>query len=310
MKVQNAKILLFSLPLNILEYNNNKPYIIPHTSIRTSRVLSECDLYMPQYNNDPHMKCVKEIFDRQTSRRLEEFEERMITQRKKCKEQRDKDIEKIILKDKMEKSLTEKVEKGCLRCGCGLGGVAAGVGIFGAIAVNELKKTALLDAAQKGIKAGISKAIFGLENAFRLEKLDGVPLQKIITEQNFKDVNILGQLIQNEYNRLSDLSLIDESSIFSLYEQTFSGKSEMIIKSIAGNAKTAAMNAGAEANRVTEIEIAAVETTSTDLYFAIAYSVIAILIIVLIMVIIYLILRYRRKKKLNKKLQYTKLLNQ
>ncbi|SOS80084.1 PIR protein, putative [Plasmodium sp. gorilla clade G1] len=271
----------------VAEYNNNKPYIIPHTSIRTSRVLSECDLYMPQYNNDPHMKCVKEIFDRQTSRRLEEFEEH-----------------------KMEKSLTEKVEKGCLRCGCGLGGVAAGVGIFGAIAVNELKKTALLDAAQKGIKAGISKAIFGLENAFRLEKLDGVPLQKIITEQNFKDVNILGQLIQNEYNRLSDLSLIDESSIFSLYEQTFSGKSEMIIKSIAGNAKTAAMNAGAEANRVTEIEIAAVETTSTDLYFAIAYSVIAILIIVLIMVIIYLILRYRRKKKLNKKLQYTKLLNQ
>ncbi|WP_228715144.1 hypothetical protein, partial [Klebsiella pneumoniae] len=88
------------------------------------------------------MKSVKENFNRQTSQRFEEYEERMREKRQKCKEQCDKDIQQIILKDKIEKSLEEKVEKGCLRCGCGLGGVATSVGIFGAIAVNEWTKAA------------------------------------------------------------------------------------------------------------------------------------------------------------------------
>ncbi|ETW58859.1 hypothetical protein PFMC_05255 [Plasmodium falciparum CAMP/Malaysia] len=57
-------------------------------------------------------------------------------------------------------------------------------------------------------------------------------------------------------------------------------------------------------------KVAAVEASSVNMYSAIGYSVIAILIIVLVMIILYLILRYRRKKKMNKKLHYTKLLKQ
>ncbi|ETW52026.1 hypothetical protein PFUGPA_05970 [Plasmodium falciparum Palo Alto/Uganda] len=132
MKMHYSEILFFSLSLNILitssyAHNKNKPHITQHTPTNTTRVLSECNLYMPNYDNDADMKSVKENFDRQTSRRFEEYEERVKDKRQKCKEQCDKEIQKIILKDKIQKSLEEKVEKGCLRCGCGLGGVAASI---------------------------------------------------------------------------------------------------------------------------------------------------------------------------------------
>ncbi|ETW58827.1 hypothetical protein PFMC_05286 [Plasmodium falciparum CAMP/Malaysia] len=138
MKMHYSEILFFSLSLNILitssyAHNKNKPHITQHTPTNTTRVLSECNLYMPNYDNDADMKSVKENFDRQTSRRFEEYEERVKDKRQKCKEQCDKEIQKIILKDKIQKSLEEKVEKGCLRCGCGLGGVAASVGLFGGL---------------------------------------------------------------------------------------------------------------------------------------------------------------------------------
>ncbi|ETW18789.1 hypothetical protein PFFVO_02290 [Plasmodium falciparum Vietnam Oak-Knoll (FVO)] len=126
MKLHYTKILLFSLPLNILTAsyttNKNKPYIKErHIPTSRSRVLSECDIYTSIYDNDEDMKSVKENFDRQTSQRFEEYEERMNEKRQKCKEQCDKDIEQIILRDKTKKSLEEKVENICLRCGCGLG---------------------------------------------------------------------------------------------------------------------------------------------------------------------------------------------
>ncbi|SOS76405.1 rifin [Plasmodium sp. gorilla clade G1] len=307
MKVHYSKILLFPLLLNILAHNKNKTYITAPTLTTTSRVLSECKIQTSIYDNDPEMRSVKENFDRQTSQRFEEYDERMKDKRRKYKEQCDKDIQQIILKDKVEKSLSEKVEKVCLKCGCGLGGVAAGVGIIGPAAVKGLENAALLAAAEKGIKAGISKAIFGLENAFRLDNLGGIPLDKIITAKNFKDVNILGQLMQKEYIRMLDAGTISDNTIFSLYESLGGSKTTM---AISANARTAAINAAAEASQVEGVEIAAVNAASYNSYIAIAYSVIAILIILLVIVIIYLILRYHRRKKMNKKLQYTKLLNQ
>ncbi|ETW31583.1 hypothetical protein PFFCH_00983, partial [Plasmodium falciparum FCH/4] len=56
-------------------HSKNKLYMKPHTRTTTSRVLSECDLYMPNYDKDADMKSVKENFDRQTSQRFEEYEE-------------------------------------------------------------------------------------------------------------------------------------------------------------------------------------------------------------------------------------------
>ncbi|EWC91048.1 hypothetical protein PFNF54_00015 [Plasmodium falciparum NF54] len=161
MKLHYSKILLFSLPLNILvtssyAHNKNKPSITPHhTPITTSRVLSECDLYMPKYDNDADMKSVKGTFDRQASQRFEEYEERIKDKRQKRKEERDKNIQEIIEKDRKDKSFAEKVEKGCLRCGCGLGGVAASIGLFGGLGIYAWRSAALVTAIQKGIEASV-----------------------------------------------------------------------------------------------------------------------------------------------------------
>ncbi|KNC35071.1 rifin [Plasmodium falciparum RAJ116] len=139
MKLHYTKILLFFFPLYILVtsyhvYSKNKPSITSHHT-QTNRSLCECDTQSTNYNNDEDIKSVKENFDRQTSQRFDEYNKRMQEKRRICKEQCEKDIQQIILKDKAEKSLEKKIEKGCLRCGCGLGGVAASVGIIGPIAV-------------------------------------------------------------------------------------------------------------------------------------------------------------------------------
>ncbi|ETW27888.1 hypothetical protein PFFCH_04693, partial [Plasmodium falciparum FCH/4] len=291
------------------EINKNKPYISPHTPT-TLRVLSECDLHTSIYDNDSDMKSVKENFDRQTSQRFEEYEERMIKNRKRCKEQCDKDIKKIIVKDKIEKSFAEKLEKGCLRCGFGLGGVAASVGIIGPIIVNELKKTALVAAAQKGIEAGISKAITEVISKFGVDELNGVVLEESITANNFKNIMFYIQAIQRKYNNIvCGEESIGDSGVLCFYKTTIVDDVE-VTKALAASAQKVVAEATQEVTLVTEAEISATEVASSNLYLAIAYSVIAILVIVLVMVIIFLILRYRRKKKMNKKAQYTKLLNQ
>ncbi|KNG74213.1 variant surface antigen rifin [Plasmodium falciparum IGH-CR14] len=182
MKVHYINILLFALPLNILVNTHKKPSITPHT--QTNRLLCECELYAPtNYDNDPEMKAVMQDFDRQTSQRFEEYNEHMKTNRQKCKAKCDKDIQKIILKDKMEKQMAEKLttletkintddiptcicektmadktEKFCLNCGVNVGGgvtLSSGVlGGIGAVAVNAWKDAALEAAIDFATKAG------------------------------------------------------------------------------------------------------------------------------------------------------------
>ncbi|EWC78460.1 surface antigen [Plasmodium falciparum UGT5.1] len=198
MKVHYINILLFAHPLNILltssqVYNQKNPYFTPHNPnpkyVKTCRSLCECELYAPSnYDNDPEMKKVKQQFDDRTSQRSHEYHKRIQENRQKCKEQCEKDIQKIILKDKIEKELTEKlgalqteirsdaiptctcqksvgykVEKTCLKCGGILGvGVAPSLGLLGEIGglvINNWKNTPFYEAfvafAQKeGIAAG------------------------------------------------------------------------------------------------------------------------------------------------------------
>ncbi|SOS81700.1 PIR protein [Plasmodium sp.] len=256
------------------------------------------------------MKSVKENFDRQASQRFEEYEERMITQRKKYKEQRDKDIQEIIIKDKIDKSLEEKVEKGCLKCGCGLGGVAASVGIFGSIAVSEVKKAALVAAAQKGIDAGINVAIKKLGNIVGLSEFKLIDWAAKINETNFLKQNELITIVNQVNNMCNDVEPAKET-LFCQATKAIGKKSSMLdVQTISEQAAEAAVEAGEAAKNAEKAQIALVNAESTHLYNAIGYSVLAILIILLVMVIIYLILRYRRNKKMNKKQQYTKLLNQ
>ncbi|KNG75513.1 rifin [Plasmodium falciparum IGH-CR14] len=203
MKVHYINILLFALPLNILVGSPHKnPSITPNHPSNT-RLLCDCELYAPSnYDNDPEMKEVMEIFDRQTSERFHEYDERMKTTRQKCKDKCDEAIQKIILKDKMEKqmaqqlttletkidtndiptcicekSLTEKAEKVCLKCTQNLGGIVApSSGVLGGIAelgLNAWKTTEITAAiaAAKQAGAAMGKAAGDAAGATEVIKL-------------------------------------------------------------------------------------------------------------------------------------------
>ncbi|SPJ09687.1 rifin PIR protein,putative [Plasmodium sp. DRC-Itaito] len=220
MKLHCSKIYLLFLALNILVtsyqvYSKNKPSITSHhTPIYTSRVLSECDTETSIYDKDEEMKSVKEKFERQTSQRFEEYEERMKVKRQKRKEQRDKNIQKIIHKDKMEKNLAEKIEKGCLRCGCGLGGVAGSIGLFGGIAINMWKPAALKIAIDKAIAAGATKIAEAAEAARILAgkeaiiaglkkmgilTLDNQLLESYFATTPYNTASVITQAVYNQY---------------------------------------------------------------------------------------------------------------
>ncbi|CDO61866.1 rifin [Plasmodium reichenowi] len=344
MHVYYISILLFAIPLNIL--------VSSHKKTRTTRSLCECELYAPaNYDNDPQMKEVIENFNKQTQQRFHEYDDRMIVERKQCKDKCDKEIQKIILKDKIdkelmdkfatlqtdiqsdaiptcvcEKSLVDKVEKGCLRCGGVLGGIAPSVGILGGLGTYGWKSAATAAAIDFATKAGIKEGTAkGIEVAikevirnFSLHTLGGKPLKAVITSETYKKPMFFVGEIMTEYNRYLDTGIDKTNGVFSVYEQLLSGDSFNITKSISATARNVATKAGKAAtemttqttNTITAEKTSEILNITTNYFTAIISSVVAILIIVLIMVIIYLILRYRRKKKMKKKLQYIKLLEE
>ncbi|SOV84236.1 rifin PIR protein, putative [Plasmodium reichenowi] len=346
MKLHFSKILLFFIPSNILltSYhapNKNKLYVtLHHTPIYTSRVLSECDIQLSIYDKNAEMKSVKEIFDRQTSQRFEEYEERMKGKRQKHKKERDKNIQKIIENDKMEKSLSEKIEKSCLKCGCGLGGVAASIGLFGGLGIYGWKNvatTAAITAAEKAamvegeaarIAEGIKAVIEGITKEFGVSTLKGKALESYITQNTYNNAIVINSYVKAEYDASSCIFGTGGSgaekpiciwewkkSAAALKVQKGGVSTNDLIKkaveNIVTDAKTVAERAVETATKeAIKASTDAVESTYASCQTAIIASVVALLVIVLIMVIIYLVLRYRRKKKMNKKAQYTKLLNQ
>ncbi|SCM18900.1 PIR protein, putative [Plasmodium sp.] len=194
MKVHYINIFLLALPLNILDHSKNKQSIIRrHT--QTTRLLCECELYAPaNYDNDQEMKSVMDNFNKHIQQRFHEYDDRMIEKRQKCKEQWDKEIQKIILKDKLEKqmeqqlttletkittndiptcvcekSLADKVEKECLKCTQNLGGIVAPCsGVLTGIAEGALyawKPTALKIAIDKAITSGAADILAAAETA-------------------------------------------------------------------------------------------------------------------------------------------------
>ncbi|KNC35052.1 rifin [Plasmodium falciparum RAJ116] len=235
-------------------HNKNKPYITQHTPIIISRMLSECDIETSIYDNDEDMKSVKENFDRQTSQRFEEYEERMIKNRQKCKEQCEKDIKQIILKDKIDKSLEEKIEKGCLRCGCGLGGVAAGVGIIGPAAVKGLENAALLAASQMGIDVGIKAAIDGLGNIVGLIQFDLIDWAAKIDGINFLKQNSLVSIVKRMPQKLGMHNVV-----------------RWVLKPFLDKQQKVAGAAGRAAKAAEKAEIVLVNAKSSLLYSAIGY---------------------------------------
>ncbi|EUR58889.1 hypothetical protein PFBG_05946 [Plasmodium falciparum 7G8] len=159
------------------------------------------------------MKEVMEIFDRQTSERFHEYDERMKTTRQKCKDKCDKEIQKIILKDKLEKqmaqqlttletkidtndiptcvcekSLADKVEKNCLACGGMLsGGIAPTVGLIGSVAVHVWKPKALAAAIAAALETNAAEISAAAEAA-------GIEAGKNAVIVGIKDVFITDKL--------------------------------------------------------------------------------------------------------------------
>ncbi|EWC76137.1 surface antigen [Plasmodium falciparum UGT5.1] len=314
------------------------------------------------------MKRVMENFSKQTQQRFHEYDERMKTTRQKCREQCDKEIQKIILKDKLEKqmeqqfstlhtdiqndaiptcvcekSLADKTEKVCLKCGYGLGSVAPTVGLIGAVAVNAWKNTALkaaIVAAQKagaaagkaaGDIAGAAKVIDLIESTFYINELGGNALQSLFNAENYMNAKLISGFIQAEYSKLGcgkiffsfgtnkRICTFVNGGIVTTRGVGTGGSANDFIKTTAQNMVSKAESvAAARAAKVTSETTATLTAKNTGEVNAtymgyqtpIIASVVAILIIVLVMVIIYLILRYRRKKKMKKKLQYIKLLEE
>ncbi|EUT79330.1 hypothetical protein PFAG_05897 [Plasmodium falciparum Santa Lucia] len=328
MKIHYINILLFVIPLNILinDQRNHKS-TTPHTpKIPTTRLLCECDLYMPNYDNDPQMKAVMENYNRQTSDRFKEYDERMKTTRQKCKDKCDKEIQNIILKDKLEKqmeqqlttletkidtddiptcicekSLADKTEKFCLNCGKTMGGVAPGWGLVSGLGyvgwTNYVTQTALQKGIEEGVKYGIQELKYfpGLSGLIKFSEI-----KNLINHTNYANRMTYITFVKSVYNT----KCVVKNHSFCLStiisnEKALSQRGSQIADNAVGMAK------------ITEggvLEKAAPVTSS--LTNTIIASVVAILVIVLVMVIIYMILRYRRKKKMKKKLQYIKLLEE
>ncbi|ETW19991.1 hypothetical protein PFFVO_00892 [Plasmodium falciparum Vietnam Oak-Knoll (FVO)] len=304
MKLHYTKILLFSLPLNILAHNKSKPYITAHTPTITSRVLIECNIYMPNYDNDPDMNYVKENFHKQTKQLFHEYDKRMIKNRKKCKEKCDKDIQQIILKDKKEKTLAEKVEKGFLKCGCGLGGVAAVWGLVSGLGYAGWSHYSTQTAIQKGIEAGVKAGYEELGDFFLLRKLIPITdIQNSINPTNYAKKMTYVFYTQEIKNSMCEGGLNSESAFCS----AVSSQEASMFSQQAANIADSAVSMAKLAEKKALEEAASALTTYSN---AIIASIVAIVVIALVMLIIYLILRYRRKKKMNKKEQYTKLLKE
>ncbi|ETW32719.1 hypothetical protein PFTANZ_06560 [Plasmodium falciparum Tanzania (2000708)] len=232
------------------------------------------------------MKSVKGTFDRQASQRFEEYEERIKDKRQKRKEERDKNIQKIILKDKIEKSLEEKVEKGCLICGCGLGGgVAPFVGLFGGLAVNEMKKGAMAAAAE----AGIDEAIKGVGSIFNLNVESNIQWTEIIHAENYNQKMSLIAIVNSLYNKCEDGQAV-AGPLFCQASDAISrsGRGPEFSRTIsvmAGNAAESAEKAASE-------KFAEMTSVGTICSNPVVISAIVVATIAVILLIIYLVLRY------------------
>ncbi|SOV74867.1 rifin PIR protein, putative [Plasmodium reichenowi] len=365
MKVHYINIFLFAIPLNILVHNQrNHKSPTPHTP-KIPRRLCECDLYIHNYDNDPQMKEVMDNFSKQTQQRFHEYDERMKTTRQKCKDKCNKEIKKIILKDKLEKelmdkfstlhtdiqndaiptcicekSIADKVEKGCLRCAQNLGGIvvpSSGViGEIAAFAVKAWKTTEIAAATEEAIAkglaagkiagdaAGAAKVVDLVKSTFGLTTLRGNELGSYITAKNYTLFPFINESIYSEFRTtcLPSGSLDKTLCFFGYNRVTSKVEADFAFRSIRVSARSivtqAEAVADAKAAEVSTETAAAIKAEKTGEIAAtygawkttIIASIVAIVVIILIMVIIYLVLRYRRKKKMKKKLQYIKLLEE
>ncbi|KOB62063.1 hypothetical protein PFHG_03841 [Plasmodium falciparum HB3] len=323
MKIHYTNILLFPLKLNILVNTHKKPSITPR-HIQTTRLLCECELFAPQnYDNDPEMKSVMQKFHDRTTQRFQEYDERLQEKRQICKDTCDKEIQKIILKDKIEKELTEKLstlqtdihsdaiptciceksladkmEKTCLKCGGVLGTAVPELGLIGGSVIYSAAQSA-------AAKVGVEKAIELMKDIYYLGNVSFIDWTNLINVGNYSHrMSLVG--IVNKVNNMCQIKDPEGDVFFCFVKQNMRGGAGKFAQTISEQAGDAAIKAGETAN-VKFAEMTSVGTIFSD---PIVISAIVLVCIAVILIIIYLILRYRRKKKMKKKLQYIKLLKE
>ncbi|SOV83871.1 rifin PIR protein, putative [Plasmodium reichenowi] len=347
MNVHYINILLFAIPLNILVHNKNKPNITIHHT-QTNRSLCECELYMPNYDNDEEMKKVMQQFEDRTSQRFHEYDDRVVEKRKRCKDQCDKEIQKIILKDKLEKqiaqqlntletkidtddiptcicekSLAEKVEKECLKCAQNLGGIVApstgvlgeiaafAIGAWKNVALDVATKEAVTEATKAATQTGV-QAVISQINVWSKSFIGDegfVNLTPIVNKFNFKCHTALQKSAMDLVSSKT-CNFATRGSRPSFCNTIEYGETTMFKPFAEVGRSTFEAELALQKEALEARNIAAVEAATTSYYTPIIASIVAIVVIILVMVIIYLILRYRRKKKMKKKLQYIKLLEE
>ncbi|CDO61876.1 rifin [Plasmodium reichenowi] len=369
MNVHYINILLFALALNILVHNKNKPQTTsPHT--RTTRLLCECELYAPaNYDNDPQMKEVMQQFEDRTTQRFHEYDDRMVEKRKRCKDKCDKEIQKIILKDKLEKelmdkfatldtniqndaiptcicekSLADKVEKGCLRCAQNLGGIvvpSSGViGEIGAFAVYAWKNAAIEAATKYALAQGAAQGLaegnsYAMNMVITFLKRWGVDefcpeiFNPFVATNRYTELANIGNAIIKRHVEMCADTIGNDGAMCKAFGLRLGTHSTSLnipphptkffvgekIKGLAAKADQAAKALAETTSKDVAAVIKAEKTgVINSIYIsnqtAISASIIAIVVIVVIMVIIYLILLHRRKKKMKKKLHYIKLIDE
>lgn len=249
------------------------------------------------------MKEVMEKFNRLTSERFREYEERMEGKRKQCKEQYDKETQQIILKEKIqkelsqklaaletnidiydiptcvcEKSVTDKTEYFCLKCAYGLGSVATSISLLGGSGIYgwkiatlaAAKETAIAEGTAAGIKAGVNAGIqtviSGIYKEFGLTALGNRSLDSLLNANNYNNTMYLIKALQLEYTTKCVASgASEDSSTICIFSVLGDSKAANVI---AQHAKTISLNAGQKAvevtSNVTVSEIAALESTKVS----------------------------------------------
>ncbi|ETW29322.1 hypothetical protein PFFCH_03261 [Plasmodium falciparum FCH/4] len=294
------------------------------------------------------MKRVMQQFHDRTTQRFQEYDEKLQEKRQICKDKCDKEIQKIILKDKLEKELTEKlatleanintkdlpiceceksladkVEKGCLRCGSVFGGgVAPSVGILGGIgqlgldvwkaaAIKTATKEAISEATKAATQAGIDAVKLKIKEFLLAFPGDRglVDLLPIVNESTFNNGPALFKSAEKLINDYNIIKGIRETTSFQNTALRSPGPYYVGDFGKIG-ATTYDTTFASQKPLLEAAKVGAVEAKYGVWQTANIAPVVAVVVIVLIMVIIYLILRYRRKKKMKKKLQYIKFLEE
>ncbi|EUR82666.1 hypothetical protein PFBG_00011 [Plasmodium falciparum 7G8] len=212
---------------------------------------------MPNYDNDPEMKRVMQQFHDRTKQRFQEYDEMLQEKRQICKDTCDKEIQKIILKDKIEKELTEKfvaldtnittkdiptcvcekssaekTEKFCHNCGYALGSIAPNIGLLGGPGIYGWKIATLAFVKEFAAEAGAAKGavageaagkntiIGALKTYFHIDNLNGTPLQLFFNSTSYSDVTTIVSAIDSQMNTSCDVFAvnIDNDTICALRE--------------------------------------------------------------------------------------------